>query len=122
MSPEQALSLAVLSHRGPFSSLVLRRNQATAGDRYVDRPSPLGNPFYLRAGADNQERLVCVAQFAIHLISTPHLLALLPGLRDTRLVCYCAPLLCNGHVIAHLANCPDAEYLRWVGQPRGERT
>jgi Domain of unknown function (DUF4326) len=63
--------------------------------------SPLANPFRIGADGDRDE---VVAKYRDYLLSRPDLLALLPGLRGSRLGCWCKPLSCHADVIAEFAN------------------
>jgi hypothetical protein len=78
---------------------------------YVGRPihrggwhlpgSPLANPFL--PGRDGGRDEV-MARYRRYLLDRPDLLKLLPGLRDRRLGCWCAPEPCHARVIAELAD------------------
>ncbi len=73
-------------------------------DVYIGRPSIWGNPFKLRRGATETERVDCIARYREWLLGKPHLLARLPELRGKRLGCFCAPKRCHGDVLARLAD------------------
>jgi Domain of unknown function (DUF4326) len=63
--------------------------------------SPLANPFRIGADGDRNE---VVAKYRDYLGCRPDLLALLAGLRGSRLGCWCKPLPCHADVIAALAD------------------
>ena len=70
-------------------------------DVIIDRSSPWGNPF--RIGPDGSRDEV-IAKYGKWIRSQPHLLWLLPTLRDKVLGCHCKPLACHGDVLAELAD------------------
>jgi hypothetical protein len=77
-------------------------------DVYVGRPSVYGNPFSHEENTLAQfhvlTRAEAIARFEDHLLSSPSLLVLLPGLRGKRLACWCAPLPCHAEILAFHAN------------------
>ena len=75
--------------------------------------SPFGNPWRCRRDADEGERLAAVAQFGRWVFGDPDLVAEggpPPSLEEIRelagraLVCWCAPKLCHGHLLAAIAD------------------
>jgi len=66
---------------------------------YIGRPSKWGNPFQIGHGRTRQQ---AIEQYREWILQQPELLAALPELRDRRLGCYCAPLLCHGDVLLEL--------------------
>jgi len=66
------------------------------GDVFIGRPSRWGNPF--KIGIDGTREEVCLKYF-VWLLQQPHLVQQLPGLKGKRLMCYCSPDLCHGHMI-----------------------
>lgn len=53
-----------------------------------------------------------VAAYCQRLLAHPEMLAQVPALRGRVLACWCAPLLCHGHVLAALAEEPELEMRR----------
>ncbi|MET8677566.1 DUF4326 domain-containing protein [Streptomyces sp. NPDC004647] len=74
--------------------------------------SPLASPY--RPGPDGTREEV-VEKYRAYLLDRPDLLALLPGLRGSRLGCWCAPEPCHAQVIAELADHPRS----WSGSSGG---
>jgi len=72
-------------------------------DVYIGRPSKWGNPFVL--GKDGNRDQV-VQKYRDWLYTQPQLMKDLHELKDKVLACWCAPLLCHGHVLAGIANDP----------------
>jgi len=72
------------------------------GAVYIGRPSRWGNPFRLEDFATREE---CVAAYREWLMNKPELVAAARSeLRGKDLVCFCAPKLCHGDVLAEVAN------------------
>lgn len=63
--------------------------------------SPWANPF--KVGRDGTRAQV-IERYRMHLLRSPHLLALLPSLRNKVLGCWCGRLACHGDVIAEMVN------------------
>ena len=73
-----------------------------AGSVYIGRPSKWGNPFRLEDFTTRQD---CVAAYRKWLLAQPELVAAAKKeLRGKDLVCFCAPKLCHGDVLAEVAN------------------
>lgn len=70
-------------------------------DVRIDRQTIWGNPFII--GPDGTRSQV-INKYREWLLRQPHLLALIPTLRDKRLGCWCHPQMCHGDVLAELAN------------------
>lgn len=87
-----------------MSELVVNCRKARY-DVYIGRPGPLGNPFVIGRNGTREE---VIAKHRDHLLSSPGLLAMLPGLRGKVLGCFCAPLPCHGDAYALYANDPAA--------------
>ena len=68
-------------------------------DVYIGRGSKWGNPF--KIGKDGTREEV-VDKYREYIKKKPELLACLHELKDKRLGCYCAPLLCHGNVLEEL--------------------
>ncbi len=102
VSPDDADGVVYVGRPQRFS----RHASARAG-------SPLGNPF--KAGPDGTIEEV-LARYRAHVLASPALLALLPGLRGRRLGCWCcdgdaaspSPMCCHAQVLAELADAADA--------------
>ena len=91
---------------------------ATPNDVYIGRPSLFGNPFSHmdETGAVIQvaTREQAVQAYEDWLLGRAYtdfqqdrrhsILEALPGLRDKTLVCWCAPRLCHGSVLARLVD------------------
>jgi hypothetical protein len=77
-------------------------HKPTPDDVYIGRGSRWGNPF--KIGPDGDREAV-VAKYA-HWITDKgsHLLPFIPELRGKNLICFCAPQLCHGHVLAILCD------------------
>lgn len=78
-----------------------RRHKPTPNDVYIGRPSKWGNPFVI--GKDGNRNQV-VSKYLTWLVKQPELMKALPELRGKTLVCWCAPQMCHGDVLAGLAN------------------
>lgn len=63
---------------------------------YIGRPSKWGNPFKIGEHGTREE--VCLRYYN-WIFTQPHLLAELPKLKGRRLMCYCTPQLCHGHML-----------------------
>lgn len=69
---------------------------------FIGRPSILGNPYVMH---NESERSEVIAQFKTYLIqeickdNSEIIYALRHLRRDSKLVCFCAPLRCHGHII-----------------------
>jgi hypothetical protein len=87
---------------------VIRKGQGKG--EYIGRPSPLGNPFYLKCEADRE---MVIAQYREWLI--PRLLADTPQRKEFQrlqaihrqehelnLICFYSPKACHGDVIKEL--------------------
>lgn len=77
-----------------------------------------GNPYKME-GNSVKARIKAVASFALHLQNNQELLNKLADLKDKRLLCYCAPLPCHGHLLAALANLPENQsdtVFQWANQ------
>jgi hypothetical protein len=78
----------------------------------IRQGSPFGSPF--KPGRDGT-RAECVERYCAHVLASPDLLALLPGLRGRVLGCWCLkgdghtphPMRCHAQVLALLADQPD---------------
>lgn len=82
---------------------VVSRQSGEPFDVYIGRGSKWGNPFPMRGRGDAERRRVVLA-YESHLLSNPRLLRDLPELQGKVLQCFCAPLPCHGHVLAHYAD------------------
>ena len=75
---------------------------------YIGRPmpnrglpkNPWGNPFSLLTMSRDE----AVAAYEEYVLKTPRLMKRLPELKGKRLVCWCWPERCHGHVLARLAD------------------
>lgn len=78
---------------------------------YIGRPSPLGNPYYLQAHANDAQRAKVVSQYAdwldgmLHQPSSDQARAFENLVERAKtgpldLVCWCKPKACHGDVIA----------------------
>ena len=89
-----------------MTTTVVNKRAVTAepGDRYIGRPSRWGNPFSHLDGTLAEYRVAtrreAVWAYARWLLDQPDLLARLDELRGHRLVCWCHPASCHGHVLA----------------------
>lgn len=70
-------------------------------DVYIGRPSAWENPFKLRSP---EQRKRVLLKYAKYLLKRTDLLARIPALRGKRLLCFCTPKPCHGHILARLAN------------------
>ena len=74
---------------------------------YIGRPSPLGNPFFMRDEADREEVVAKYHAWLMEKIKDqdPKVCGELQRIydlakkQDINLVCFCAPRLCHGDVI-----------------------
>ena len=100
-----------------------------AGAVYVGRPTLWGNCYRLPKRATEDDRLLCVLAYARELrdrsaaqrgMMLRQIVAVLG--RGSRLVCWCAPRLCHGQVLAFwvLEGCDPLG--PWRGQPALEAT
>ena len=80
----------------PFDVYIGRANNRNGFAR-----SPLANPF--RIGHDGTRDEV-IDKYEAWLLSNPHLMAILPGLKGKTLGCWCKPDACHGDVLARLAD------------------
>lgn len=71
-------------------------------DIYIGRPTKWGNPFKLNIDGD---RFTVVNKYAEYIKSKPDLMKEAKNeLRGKTLGCFCAPLLCHGHILWTIAN------------------
>jgi hypothetical protein len=97
-----------------MATTVVRYEPGTKHDnyRYIGRtkrgeaPNKWGNPFMLRKDASHFERLTCLLNYAAWL-EHQELFFDVNELRGKVLVCWCAPELCHGHLLAKLADASD---------------
>ena len=69
---------------------------------YIGRPSPWGNPYLLR---DEQDRRQVIERYVAYLETMPELVRQARHeLREKHLLCWCAPLMCHGDVLALVAD------------------
>lgn len=68
---------------------------------YVGRPTKWGNPFIIGTDGTRDE---VIQMYRDRLMVCPPLLELLPLLRGSDLVCWCAPQPCHADVLLELAN------------------
>lgn len=99
-----------------MATTVVNRNhprfRAQAGDVYIGRGSPWGNPYthlpkrpWERPGLIHvRSRQEAIERYRGYLDEHPELRHDLPSIKDRRLVCYCRPLSCHGDVLAELAD------------------
>ena len=77
-------------------------------DVYIGRPSEFGNPYshkpFTAAKFRVDTREEAVAKYREWIMTQPHLLEKLPGLKGKTLGCWCTPLSCHGDVLAELAD------------------
>jgi hypothetical protein len=78
-----------------------KHGTAPADAVYIGRPSKWGNPFVI--GKDGNREQV-ITKFEEWILEQPELLAQLHELKGKDLVCWCAPEVCHGDVLARLAN------------------
>jgi len=70
-----------------------------AGDVYIGRPGPFGNPFAIGRDGDRSE---VIAKFERWIASRPAVVEQLKALKPERLVCFCSPMACHGDVYKRL--------------------
>lgn len=70
-------------------------------DVFIGRPSIWANPFII--GKDGT-RFMVIEKYRAWILTQPHLMALLPGLKGKTLGCWCAPQACHGEVLAELVD------------------
>lgn len=70
-------------------------------DVYIGRPSEWGNPFVIGKHGTREE---VIEKYLRWVLEQPHLMANVHTLRGKTLGCFCAPLMCHGHVLAELAD------------------
>lgn len=66
------------------------------GEIYIGRPSRWGNPYVIGKDGTREE---VVGKYHQWLQQQPELLADLPSLTGKRLLCWCHPEVCHGHMI-----------------------
>lgn len=75
---------------------------------FIGRPSKWGNPFshleHSRAEKRVATRKDAVLAYEKYLLGRADLMAALKELKGKTLVCYCAPQLCHGHILAKYAD------------------
>ncbi|MCK1494411.1 DUF4326 domain-containing protein [Bradyrhizobium sp. 180] len=77
--------------------------QSSASRVYIGRPSKWGNPFVI--GRDGT-RADVIAKYRAWIAAQPGLMGALDELCGRDLVCWCAPLACDGDALVGLANRP----------------
>lgn len=70
-------------------------------DIYIGRNSKWGNPFIIGKDGNREE---VVQKYFEWIITQKHLMNALPELSGKILGCFCAPLLCHGHILAILSD------------------
>jgi hypothetical protein len=73
-----------------------RGRQLQDNEVYIGRGSPWGNPFVIGKDGTREE---VIQKYYQWLPTQPELLAELPSLVGKRLLCWCHPELCHGHII-----------------------
>lgn len=69
---------------------------------YIGRPSFWGNPFVLDKDGDREE---IIEKYTTWLLSRPDIISKAKKeLKGKYLICFCAPLMCHGHVLEYFAN------------------
>ena len=68
-------------------------------DVYIGRGSKWGNPFVIGPGHNRED---VVRSYICYILNNKKLLKALPLLYNKSLGCFCAPLLCHGHVLRAL--------------------
>ena len=73
-----------------------RGRRLEPNEKYIGRPSRWGNPF--KIGEHGTREQVCLLYYQ-WIFTQPHLLSQLSQLKGKRLMCYCVPELCHGHML-----------------------
>ena len=69
----------------------------TEHDVYIGRPGPWGNPFPLKRGANERERIECLDHYVLWLVTYSSVqVEAQAKLKGKILGCWCAPRLCHG--------------------------
>lgn len=84
---------------------VIHQKDSATGDIYIGRPGKFGNPFKIGTHGDRAE---VVRRFAEWVLGSDDMKAQwirenVHTLKGKRLVCYCAPMLCHGNILAAMA-------------------
>ena len=79
-----------------------RTDKIPANAVYVGRPSPFGNPFYMK---NEDQRDAVVNAFEKYVLARPVLVARIKNeLHGKDLVCWCSPRRCHADVLLKIAN------------------
>lgn len=90
-----------------MKTTVANLNKNEPYDIFIGRPSRWGNPIKLAGGLTRE---VVIRLYINYLANNGALLSdIRKELKGKILGCYCAPKLCHGDVLAHIANLPDFE-------------
>lgn len=74
------------------------------GTVYIGRPTKWGNPYLV----SDVGREAAVSMFRIMLVQNTRFQAeIREKLSGKNLLCWCAPRLCHGHLLLHVANSPE---------------
>lgn len=78
----------------------LRKTRPREGDVNITRTSIFGNPYHITEKCPRDEAIRLYAIYAREKVKVdPIFAAAVKGLRDKRLLCWCAPLACHGEVL-----------------------
>ncbi len=86
---------------------VVNKDSGQTFDIYIGRKTPLGNPFPIEHGTD-QDRAYVIEKYRQYfyekIITDPSMTNYLESLRGLKLGCHCKPLPCHGDIIAEYLN------------------
>ena len=74
-----------------------KKEPVLAGDVYIGRPSPYGNPFAIGPDGSREE---VIEKYRRWLEARPELVSQLAAENPKRLRCWCYPASCHGDVLA----------------------
>lgn len=81
------------------------KHPAREGDVYIGRPTRWGNPYKLQHEGERKRVVELYRRWLTDQVRTGKITpADLAALAGKRLMCWCAPKLCHGHVLARAAD------------------
>ena len=101
ISLEDVKVLETVVHKSRF---VFKKGSSPRGAIYIGRGSKWGNPFKLKSHKDQDERRKVVVEYQNWLCDNWSEVDIAKELRNKALECFCAPLLCHGHILSIVAN------------------
>jgi hypothetical protein len=105
------LAEAVKTPRTITTTVVNKHISPPADAHYIGRGSPCGNPYPIDL-PHGQTRELVIQRCAEHAAATPALVAEYKKLKGKKLLCFCAPRICHGDMIAIVCEGLEADPIK----------